>query len=58
MLLLNLHVFCKHEKLLYISFIKIFIELKKFMLDYLSYMQKAVKLNFLSSLLLHSSNGF
>ena len=53
MLLLNLHMFCKHEKLFHISFIKkiIIIEQIKCMLDYVSYMHEAVKLNFLSSLL-------
>lgn len=48
--LLNLHVFCEHEKLLHISFIKnIIAEQIKCMLDYSSYMHKAIKLNFLSS---------
>lgn len=54
MLLLNLHTFHKHEKLLHISFIKkITAEQIKCMLDYLSYMHKAIKLNFIS---LHSCN--
>lgn len=47
MLLLNLHMFCKHEKLLHISFIKrIIVEQIKCTLDYLSYMHKAIKLKF------------
>lgn len=50
---------CKHEKLLHISFIlkKIIVKLIQCMLDFLSYMYKAVKLNFLSSLLLHNYNS-
>lgn len=48
--LLNLHIFYKHEKLLHMSFIKkITVEQIKCMLDYSSYMHKAIT-HYLSSL--------